>query len=157
MYKVLFVCTGNICRSPTAEGVMRRRVEELSLSDRIAVDSAGTHAYHVGEPPDRRSVATARSRGFLIEGLRARKVEPGDFYDFNLILGLDFEHVSHLRRMAPENAKARTELFLEYAGHLREKEVPDPYYSDRQHFEYVLDLIVAGVDPLIRKLQNELE
>lgn len=157
MYKILFVCTGNICRSPTAEGVMRRRVEDLRLDDKILIDSAGTHAYHVGDAPDQRSVMTAKKRGIQIDGLRARKVEPGDFYEFDLILGLDFEHVQHLRRIAPENAKAKTELFLEYAGNTREKEVPDPYYSDQQHFEYVLDLIESGVDPLLKKLQLELE
>ena len=156
MYKILFVCTGNICRSPTAEGVMRERVAALELGNKIMVDSAGTHAYHVGEAPDQRSVATAKKRGILIDGLRARKVEAGDFHEFDLILGLDYEHVQHLRRLAPSNAKAKTELFLEYAGHSREKEVPDPYYSDQQHFEYVLDLIESGVDPLIEKVKLEL-
>lgn len=157
MYKVLFVCTGNICRSPTAEGVMRERVAAMGLQEKIMVDSAGTHAYHVGEAPDSRSVATAKKRGILIDGLRARKIAPGDFDEFDLILGLDYEHVRHLRRMAPEGAKAVTDLFLDYAGNPKEKEVPDPYYSDQQHFEYVLDLIEAGVEPLIEKLKPELE
>ena len=136
---------------------MRQRVMDLELGDKILVDSAGTHAYHVGEAPDQRSVATAKKRGISISDLRARKVEYGDFHDFDLILGLDFEHVQHLRRIAPDDAKAKTELFLEYAGSSREKEVPDPYYSDQQHFEYVLDLIAMGVDPLIEKLKPELE
>ena len=157
MYKVLFVCTGNICRSPTAEGVLRHRVEALGLADKIAVDSAGTHAYHVGEAPDQRSVAAARKRGILIEGLRARKIAPGDFHEFDLILALDFEHLQHLRRLEPKDATALTRLFLEYAGSAREKEVPDPYYSDTQHFEYVLDLIESGVEPLVEKLKMEIQ
>jgi len=155
MYKVLFVCTGNICRSPTAEGVLRHRVEALGLADKIAVDSAGTHAYHVGEAPDQRSVVAAKKRGILIDGLRARKIAPGDFTEFNLILALDFEHLTHLRRMEPKDATACTDLFLEYVGNTREKEVPDPYYSDTQHFEYVLDLIESGVEPLVEKLKME--
>lgn len=155
MYKVLFVCTGNICRSPTAEGVLRHRVEAMGLSDKISVDSAGTHAYHVGEAPDQRSVAVARKRGIFIEGLRARKIAPGDFNEFNLILALDHEHLRHLQRMAPADASARTELFLEYAGNTKESEVPDPYYHDNHHFEYVLDLIESGVEPLIEKLKLE--
>jgi len=156
MYKILFVCTGNICRSPTAEGVMRKRARDLGLEDKIMVDSAGTHAYHVGEAPDQRSVASAKKRGIWIDGLRSRKIAPGDFHEFDLILGLDYEHVQHLRRMAPGNATAKTELFLDYAGFAREKEVPDPYYSNQQHFEYVLDLIESGVDPLIARLKSEI-
>lgn len=156
MYKVLFVCTGNICRSPTAEGVLRHRIEALGLANKIAVDSAGTHAYHVGEAPDQRSVSAAKKRGILIDGLRARKIEPGDFNDFNLILALDFEHLTHLHRIRPENATAHVDLFLEYAGGTREKEVPDPYYGDHYHFEYVLDLIESGVEPLVEKLKQEI-
>ena len=156
MYKVLFVCTGNICRSPTAEGVLRHRVTEKGLTDKVMVDSAGTHAYHVGEAPDSRSVKAARKRGIMIDGLRARQVAPGDFHDFDLILALDFEHIRHLERMAPKDARAKTALFLEYAGGTREKEVPDPYYGEAHHFEYVLDLIEAGVEPLIDKIQRQL-
>lgn len=155
MYRVLFVCTGNICRSPTAEGVLRHYAQQGRLSDRIMVDSAGTHAYHVGEAPDQRAVDCARKRGILIDGLRARKIAPGDFNDFDLILALDFGHLSFLRRMAPEGAKARTELFLEYAGGTRAREVPDPYYGDHHHFEYVLDLIDEGVKPLLDKIQQQ--
>jgi protein-tyrosine phosphatase len=156
MYNVLFVCTGNICRSPTAEGVLRHHAEKLGLSDRIRVDSAGTHNYHAGEAPDQRAVAIARKRGILIDGLKARKVAPGDFYDFDLILALDYKHLQFLRRMSPDNPKAQTELFLEFAGSLREKEVPDPYYGDHHHFEYVLDLIDSGVKPLLEKIQQQL-
>lgn len=156
MYKVLFVCTGNICRSPTAEGVLRHRLEAAGLAEKVQVDSAGTHAYHVGEPPDQRSVQAAKKRGIMIDGLRARKVAPGDFDEFDLILGLDFEHVRHLTRMKPKDARAHTDLFLEYSGGTKEKEVPDPYYGDAHHFEYVLDLIEAAADPLIVKIQQQL-
>ena len=156
MYKILFVCTGNICRSPTAEGVLRSRVEAAGLSDKVMIDSAGTHGYHVGDAPDPRSVIAAKKRGIHIDGLRARQIAPGDFREFDLILGLDYEHVQHLRRMAPEDATARTDLFLEYAGATREKEVPDPYYGDQHHFEYVLDLIESATPPLIQKFQQQL-
>ena len=156
MYKILFVCTGNICRSPTAEGVMRYRAQAMGLGDKIMIDSAGTHAYHVGEAPDQRSVEAARKRGIMIEGLRARKIAPGDFHEFDLILGLDSGHMQHLERMAPKDATALTALFLEHAGSTREKEVPDPYYHDSHRFEYVLDLIESGVKPLLEKLQQEL-
>lgn len=156
MYKILFVCTGNICRSPTAEGVLRHRAQARGLGEKIVIDSAGTHGYHTGEAPDMRSVAAAKKRGILIDGLRSRKIGPNDFNEFDLILALDYSHLTHLRRMAPADAKAHTALFLEYAGHARETEVPDPYYHDHSHFEYVLDLIESGVEPLIEKLQTEL-
>jgi len=156
MYKILFVCTGNICRSPTAEGVLRHHVEAAGLADKVMIDSAGTHAYHVGEAPDRRSVMAAKKRGIHIDGLRARKVAPEDFREFDLILGLDSEHLQHLKRMAPKDAKAHTDLFLEYCGGTGEKEVPDPYYGEEHHFEHVLDLIESGTKPLIEKFQREL-
>lgn len=156
MYKVLLVCTGNICRSPTAEGVLRHALERKGLGNKIMVDSAGTHGYHIGEAPDPRSVQAAKKRGIWIDGLRARKLEPGDFEEFDLILALDYGHMSHMRRMAPKDAKAKTALLLEYAGGTRETEVPDPYYGDMHHFEYVLDLLEASADSLVNKLQQQL-
>jgi protein-tyrosine phosphatase len=156
MYKILFVCTGNICRSPTAEGILRHRIEEAGLGDKVLVDSAGTTGFHAGEAPDRRSVQAAKARGILIDGQRSRKMEEGDFHDFHLILALDHTHLQHLRRSIPKNATAEVALFLEYTGGTREKEVPDPYYGDAQDFEYVLDLIDAGVKPLVDKLQQQL-
>lgn len=156
MYKILFVCTGNICRSPTAEGVMRHFVDEAGLSGKVQIDSAGTTAFHAGEAPDMRSVKAAKQRGILIEGLRSRKIAPGDFDAFDLILACDNEHLQFLRRMQPKDSRAEVALFLAYAGATKENEVPDPYYGDAFQFEYVLDLIEAGVKPLIDKLHQQL-
>lgn len=149
MKKILFVCTGNICRSPTAEGVFRARAVDAGFT----IDSAGTHGYHIGEAPDSRSVAHAKKRNFDISGLRARKVSPKDFTEFDLILGLDYEHVSLLRRMAPPGSTAAIELFLDYAGSQAGGEVPDPYYGSSRDFEHVLDLIESGSDALLKKLK----
>ena len=136
---------------------MRHHVEAMGLADRILVDSAGTHGYHVGDAPDQRSVLTARKHGIYIEGLRARKVEQEDFREFNLILALDYEHLKHLHRMAPKDATAHVDLFLEYSGNTRETEIPDPYYGDQHDFDHVLDLIESGVKPILVKFQNQLE
>jgi protein-tyrosine phosphatase len=106
MRSVLFICTGNICRSPTAEGVFRKMVADAGLAHAIRVDSAGTHAYHVGEPPDTRSQAIARARGYDRSGLRARRIEPGDFAAFDLILAMDRDHQSILGRLTPPAARA---------------------------------------------------
>lgn len=156
MYKILFVCTGNICRSPTAEGVMRFHVEKNGLASRVQIDSAGTTGFHAGDAPDMRSVAAAKKRGVMIDGLRARQIGEKDFDDFDLILALDQEHLNFLRRKKPADSRAEVALFLEYAGVAKTSEVPDPYYGDAHHFEYVLDLIEAGVKPLMDKLQQQL-
>jgi protein-tyrosine phosphatase len=154
MKKILFVCTGNICRSPTAEGVLRHRAREAGHADIIQFDSAGTHNYHVGAPPDPRSIQTALSRGIDIQDLRARKLLAPDYQDFDLILALDNSHLRHIREIAPKEAKAKAALFLEYAGATKETEVPDPYYGNQRDFEYVLDLIEAAALPLIKKLHT---
>jgi protein-tyrosine phosphatase len=155
MHKVLFVCTGNICRSPTAEGVLRSHLERAGMAEKIIVDSAGTHGYHVDEAPDHRSIATAGKRGIMIDQLRARKVAAQDFHEFNVILGLDEGHVALLKQMAPPNAPAHVGLFLDYAG-LGMKDVPDPYYGDQKGFEYVLDLVETAMPSLIEKLKADI-
>lgn len=155
MYKVLFVCTGNICRSPTAEGVMRHAARERGMENQLHIDSAGTTGFHAGEAPDRRAIAHAKKRGFSLEGLRARKISAADFNTFDLILALDTSHLRELNHMQPKGSKAQVALFLDYAGAGDVSEVPDPYYGDAKHFEYVLDLIESGVKPLLDKLQQQ--
>lgn len=143
-FRVLFVCTGNICRSPTAEGVFRALVKKAGLESRVEVDSAGTRGYHVGDPPDERAVAVARSRGYDLSQLRARRVTDADFDDFDLILALDRGHLRRLRAMRPEGSRAEARLFLSDG-----RDVPDPYYGDRADFNHALDLIEAGARELL--------
>ena len=137
---VLFVCMGNICRSPTAEGVFRHHVSEQGLADKIEIDSAGTHAYHVGEPPDRRATAAAKRRGISLAGIAARRVSEDDFERFDLILAMDEDNHQRLLDEAPAEHREKVRLFLSYSS-LGEHEVPDPYYGGAAGFERVLDLI----------------
>jgi protein-tyrosine phosphatase len=150
--RILFVCLGNICRSPTAEGVVRdiaaRHYPQLALE----FDSAGTANYHVGEPPDRRSVAAARRRGYDLSMLRARQVVAEDFASFDCILAMDAANLAELRRQAPARTGARLGLFLEYAPECGCDEVPDPYYGDVGDFERVLQLCEAGARGLLGKI-----
>ena len=141
--KILMVCTGNICRSPTAEGVFRQVLAVNSLEKKVAVDSAGTHDYHAGEPPDARATAHARKRGYDISGLRARQVVPGDFTEFDLVLAMDRGHLEILRRMSPQAHRHKLRLFLDFAG-LKDADVPDPYYGGAEGFEQVLDMVEAA-------------
>lgn len=155
MVKVLFVCTGNICRSPTAEGVFRHLVGQAGLDGRIGVDSAGTHGYHIGEPPDPRSQKAAKARGVDLSGLRARKVTLEDFYEFDHILAMDDGHLAHLRRMAPADARAAVTLFLDDAPDVGVRETPDPYYGDARGFERVLDLCEQGAAGLLARVRPD--
>jgi low molecular weight protein-tyrosine phosphatase len=152
---VLFVCMGNICRSPTAEGVFVHRVAAAGLSDRIHVDSAGTHAYHVGHPPDPRSQKTALKRGYELAGLRARLVSREDFGRFDYILAMDRDNLSALKRMAPRDAKVKPRLFMDYSAHAG-REVPDPYTGGQQGFENVLDMIEDASSGLLEDIKKEL-
>ena len=154
--RVLFVCTGNICRSPTAEGVFRAAVARAGLADRIAVDSAGTHGYHVGEPPDPRAIAHARRRGYDLSGLRARRVKAEDFQRFDLILACDRGHHGLLRRLADKAEHARIAMFLDYAPELGFDEIPDPYYGTGADFERVLDIVERASEGLIQALARKL-
>ena len=149
MIRVLFVCTGNICRSPTAEGVFRHLVAEHGLDGRIEADSAGMYAYHLGEPPDERARAAALRRGVDLSDQRARKVRRRDFDDFDLILAMDSGHHAELMSMAPAGSENRVAMFLEFAPHLGAADVPDPYYGGGAGFEQVLDLIEGGASALL--------
>jgi len=147
MMKVLFVCTGNICRSPTAEGVFRHMAEAAGI--KVVTDSAGTHGYHIGDPPDPRTVAAARARGIDLSALRARKVTRADFDDFDLILAMDRGHLAHLLAMRPKHSRAEVRLFLDYHPDAAIQDVPDPYYSDADAFTHVLDLAEATSHAII--------
>jgi protein-tyrosine phosphatase len=153
--RILFVCLGNICRSPTAEGVLRALAAREFPDVDIEVDSAGTADYHVGEPPDRRTVAAARRRGYELAGLRARLVQPVDFDRFDLVLAMDRANLADLESRRPRSATARVALFLEFAPEVGVAEVPDPYYCGVEDFERVLDLCEAGARGLLAQLAKE--
>ncbi len=155
MVKLLFVCTGNICRSPTAEGVMRHHVEAAGLDDAIQIDSAGTQGFHAGEAPDTRSAATAKARGVSLDGQVARQVTADDFYTFDLLLALDRGHETILRRKAPQGMEEKVVLFLDYVGVKSDGEVPDPYYGGASGFEQVYNLIDQGCQRLLDRVQTE--
>ena len=155
MVKVLFVCMGNICRSPTAEGVFRSVVEEAGLAHRIEIDSAGTHAYHIGEPPDRRSQQAAMQRGIDLSSQRARKFKTSDFEYFDLVLAMDAENLSNLEYHNSEQYADKLRLFLDFAEEVSESEVPDPYYGGPKGFEHVLDLVEAASHGLLGHIRKK--
>nr|WP_136251978.1 low molecular weight protein-tyrosine-phosphatase [Ningiella ruwaisensis] len=148
---VLFVCLGNICRSPTAEGVFRDKAEKSGVSVRI--DSAGTGGYHIGAPPDKRSQQVARSRGYDLSLIKCRKVAESDFEEFDYIVAMDHQNVSDLKRKCPEELHHKISLFLSHCESEFE-EVPDPYYAGLKGFELVLDLIEEASDGLLLKLAS---
>jgi len=156
--KVLFVCMGNICRSPTAHAVMQHKVNARGLSNRIEVDSSGTHAYHVGEKSDDRSKALAKAKGIDMEYVRARKISILDYDEFDYILAMDDENLSLVEYYAPEAHQAKVSLFLHYAnqaGLTQETVVPDPYYGGSDGFEHVFELVGLGCDALIEHILND--
>jgi protein-tyrosine phosphatase len=152
--KILFVCLGNICRSPTAEGVLRHLLSEEGDGLHVEVDSAGTGDYHLGEPPDKRSQSAAKHRGIDLSALTARQVTGRDFDDFDLILAMDRQNLRDLQAMKPPGSRAQVRLFLEYAGEPGASEVPDPYTGNARDFERVLDLVTAASRRLIERLQG---
>ena len=152
---VLFVCMGNICRSPTAEGVFRSLVRNAGLEHRLRIDSAGTHAYHIGKSPDARASAAAGKRGFDLSALRGRQVCPQDFHEFDYILAMDEENLSNLKRICPSGNEHKVRLFLEFSANFSEREVPDPYYGGAQGFEHVLDMVEDAARGLLQKLERE--
>lgn len=154
---VLFVCMGNICRSPTAEGVFRKLVEDAGLTHSILIDSAGTHAYHVGEQPDRRAQEAARRRGIDMSGQRARRVADEDFERFDLIIAMDRLNLETLKERSPPEAHDRLRLMLEFStAGARTEDVPDPYYGGSTGFERVLDLVEEASAGLIGHLKGRL-
>ena len=153
--RILFVCLGNICRSPTAEGVFRDIAAREAPDLEIHIDSAGTAAYHVGEPPDPRTQEAALRRGYDLSPLRARVVEPADFERFDLLLAMDRENFAVLQRRAPRDAQSRVRMFLEFAPDAGTTDVPDPYYGGPNGFEEVLDLVEAAAHGLLRHVRGE--
>jgi protein-tyrosine phosphatase len=152
---VLFVCMGNICRSPTAQGVFERLLAEANLSELVGTDSAGTHAYHVGEPPDKRATEAAARRGVDLTRQRARRVAPEDFEGFDYVLVMDRSNYDDLLALSPPEHAAKLRLFLEFAPGLGIDEVPDPYYGGVTGFERVLDLIEEAADGLLADIRQQ--
>jgi protein-tyrosine phosphatase len=157
--QVLFVCMGNICRSPTAEGVFRAKVAQAGLQDRVKIDSAGTHNYHPGSPPDQRSKRHALTRGYDLSQLRARQVRPIDYERFDLILAMDWDNLALLQADCPPALSGKLKLFMSFADPALSlgEVVPDPYHSSARGFERVLDLIEAASDGLVTKLRRRLD
>jgi len=154
--KVLFCCMGNICRSPTAPGVFETLVEREGLAEVIAVDSAGTHAYHVGEAPDMRSQSTALERGVDLSSQRARQAEREDFHIFDYVLAMDKDNYRHLSAICPHGMEKKLHLFLGFAKGVAEREVPDPYYGGGDGFERVFDLVDAASTGLLEEICSRL-
>jgi protein-tyrosine phosphatase len=153
MVKVLFVCLGNICRSPTAEGVFRQLLAREALESRIHVDSAGTAAYHVGSPPDRRAREAALRRGIDLSPIRGRQAESSDRELFDYVLAMDRENHANLLAIAGDHGE-KVRLFMEYSTKFNESEVPDPYYGGPNGFERVLDMIEDAAEGLLRELRR---
>ena len=150
--KILFVCMGNICRSPTAEGVFRKLASEGGLSGKLAIDSAGTHGFHTGRPPDPRSVEHAARHGYDLTTLRAREVVPTDFERFDYVIAMDEQNVRDLKAFCPSHLSGKIELLLNFAGDAKVREVPDPYQGRPKDFELALDLIERGCRGLVDHL-----
>lgn len=154
MKRILFVCLGNICRSPAAEGVLRAKARNRGVN--VYIESAGTGAWHAGDPPDKRMIKAAGDRGYNLSHQRARKVTDADFFEFDFLLAMDLSNHTDLLEMAPPNRECDIRLFLDFApGETRE--TPDPYYGGDQGFETVLDLIEAGADAFLDYLEDESE
>ena len=150
------VCMGNICRSPTAEGMFRKHVADAGLADRILVESAGTHAYHAGAPPDHRAQAAAVRRGVTLTHIRARRISDDDFEAFDYIFAMDKDNLGELLERAPEEHREKVRLFLDFAGTGQVAEVPDPYYGGASGFELVLDLVEQASERVLQRIKSGL-
>lgn len=153
MPSILFVCMGNICRSPTAHGVMLHKIQRAGLSGKIQVDSAGTHDYHASAPPDERAQSHAASRGYDIAGLRARQIVTSDFANFDLLLAMDRANLAHLQAHCPAKHQHKLQLLTDFCTQLHATEVPDPYYGNNDGFERVLDLVEDACDGLLHRFR----
>ena len=153
--KVLFICMGNICRSPTAHGVFEALVKREGLADRIEVDSAGTHSYHANKAPDPRSQKTALNRGLDISDQRARKAESNDFIQYDYVLAMDQDNYHALCAICPEGMENKLELLMDYAPDSRMREVPDPYSGGSQGFEKVFDMVEAAAEGLLEDIRTQ--
>lgn len=151
---VLFVCTGNICRSPTAEGLFRAHVEKAGMTDRFLIDSAGTGDWHVGNPPDPRSVATARARGLDISQLRARQLCDNDYKNFDVLIALDRSHYEYMQARKPASSTAQLSLLMSHADGSEHDDVPDPYTGSQKDFDRAYDMMDAGVIGLLATLNK---
>ena len=151
--RVLFVCMGNICRSPTAEAVARRKAELAGLHDQFEFDSAGTHGYHIGDAPDGRAINAGAKRGYDLVPLRARKVKVADFEHFDWVLAMDDDNLAHLAALCPVLHRHRLKRLLDFAPHEMSREVPDPYYGNDDGFDRVIDLVEAGVEGMLAQLK----
>ena len=154
MTKVLFVCLGNICRSPTADAVFKKMVQDAGLAHLIGVDSAGTGSWHIGHPPDHRAKAAAAQRGYDLSSLRARQVEIGDFDKFDHILAMDAQNRADLDALCPPGHQQKIRLFLEYSPDTELTDVPDPYYGGEDGFDQVLDLVESAAAGLLDHLKS---
>ncbi|MEY4561339.1 MAG: hypothetical protein RLZZ618_616 [Pseudomonadota bacterium] len=154
--KILMICMGNICRSPTAEAVLRHKLHVAGLGNRVTVDSAGTHAWHVGEAPDARAVARAKLRGYDLSPLKARAVKARDFSEFDLILAMDDENLVALREKCPPTQQPRLHRLTAHATCYQGQDVPDPYYGAPNGFDHVLDMVEDACDGLVRHLEKTL-
>ncbi len=157
MINILFVCMGNICRSPSAEGFFARALKNSSRAEQVSIDSAGTHGYHVGHSPDSRAVDTAQGFGVDISGLRARKVCADDFNDFDLIVAMDHDNLADLRAIQPAGSKARLVSMMDYHPERRPSEVPDPYYGGMSGFNYMCELLQAATRGLLEEVEGKLD
>ena len=153
MTRVLFVCTGNICRSPTAEGVFLHMVHRAGLENLVVVDSAGTHGYHVGDRPDPRAQAAAKRRSYDLSKLRARRLLSDDYARFDHLLAMDRGHQSIMLPNSPPEHRSKIRLFMDYAPEVEHREVPDPYYGDDAGFDLVLDLVEAAAYGLLQAIR----
>ncbi len=152
---MLMVCMGNICRSPTAEAVLRHKLNAAGLGDTVTVDSAGTHGWHAGSPPDSRSVAHAQRRGYDLSALRAREVSPADFEQFDVILAMDLDNLSLLERQCPPPYRPKLGRLIQHARVHQTDVVPDPYQGGSAGFEHVLDLVEDACDGFVALLLRE--